>query len=88
MKEYVLLIRMEPQNAEYYYQAGLLFAKRDKSDRAAEFFRKCIELDPKHSGGHYELGYLLYRSKHAVEAKNELDLAIKFKQDNSPSRPG
>jgi tetratricopeptide (TPR) repeat protein len=82
LKEYVLLIKMEPQNADYYYRAGLLFSKRDKSDRAAEFFRKCVELDPKHSDAHYELGHLLYRSKHTVEAKTELDLAIKYRQDN------
>ena len=82
LKEYVLLIKMEPQNAEYYYKAGLLFANREKSERAAEFFRKTVELDPKHSDAHYELGFLLYRSKHAVEAKTELDIAIKYSQDN------
>jgi tetratricopeptide (TPR) repeat protein len=82
LKEYVVLIKREPQNAEYYYRAGLLFANREKSERAAEFFRKTVELDPTHSDAHYELGFLLYRSKHTVEAKTEFDLAIKYRQDN------
>lgn len=82
LKEYVLLIKMDPENADCYYKAGLLFANREKNDRAGEFFRKAVELDPKHSDAHYELGFLLYRSKHTVEAKTELDLAIKYRQDN------
>ncbi len=82
LKEYVLLIRMEPENADHYYRAGLLFVKREKADRATEFFRKAVQLDPQHSDAHYELGYLLYRSKHPVEAKAELDLAIKYRQNN------
>ncbi len=82
LKEYVLLIKMEPKNAQYYYRAGLLFANREKNERAADFFRKSVELDPKHSNAHYELGLLLYRSKHTVEAKTEFDLAIKYNQDN------
>lgn len=82
LKEYVLLIKMEPENAELYYQAGLLFTKRENSDRAGDFFRKTIELDPRHGNAHYELGYLLYKSSSTVEAKSELDLAVKYRPDN------
>ncbi len=82
LKEYLLLIRMEPDTSEHYYHAGLLFAQRGKIDRAADFFRKTIKIDPRHSDAHYELGHLLYRTKHPVEAKVELDLAVRYGQDN------
>jgi tetratricopeptide (TPR) repeat protein len=82
LKEHLLLIKMEPDNSAHYYNAGCLFAERNKTERAAEFLRKAIELDPRNSNAHYELGYILYRTKHPIEAKEELDLAIRYRQDN------
>ncbi len=82
LKEYLLLIKQEPNEAEYYYQAGLLFEKRDKSEKAAMYFRKSIELSPNHSDAHYHLGMILYRSKKPVEAKVEFDFSLKIQPDN------
>ena len=82
LKEYLLLIKLEPQEADYFYQAGMLFEKRDKSDKASNYFRKAIELNPKHSDSHYHLGYILYRNKKPVEAKVELETALKIQPDN------
>jgi tetratricopeptide (TPR) repeat protein len=82
LKEYLLLIRLEPNQAEHYYRAGILFEDRNRSDKAVNYFRKAIELSPRHSGGHSRLGLLLYKSKKPVEAKTELDLAIKYNPEN------
>ena len=80
LKEYLLLIKLEPHSAEHVFRAGTLFEKRDNAERAAGFFRKAIELDPKHSDAHFRLGLQLYRGKHPSEAKVELEQAI-----NGPS---
>lgn len=82
LKEYLLLIKKNPERADYYYNAGELFEERNRTDKAINYYRKTIELDPRHSNAHYKLGILLYRSKKPVEAKDELEKAIKIKPDN------
>ncbi len=82
LKEYLLLIKLEPDNPDYYYQAGTLFESRDKSDKAANYYRKTIQLDPRHSDAHFKLGEILYRKKKPVEAKKELELSINLNPDN------
>ncbi len=82
LKEFLLLIKKNPNHGDYYYNAGELFEDRNKTDKATNYYRKTIELDPRHSNAHYKLGLLLYRSKKPVEAKDELEKAIKLKQDN------
>ncbi|MBT3274015.1 MAG: tetratricopeptide repeat protein [Spirochaetales bacterium] len=82
LKEYLLLMKLEPEVSENYFQAGLLFEQRDNTDRAINFYRKAIEIDSRNSDAHYQLGFLLYKTKHHVEAKEELDLAINTREDN------
>ena len=82
LKEYLLLIKLEPTEADHYYHSGMLFEERNKSDKAVNFYRKTIEINPRHSGGHYKLGYVLYRGKKPVEAKVELENALKFDSEN------
>ena len=82
LKEYLLLIKLEPNNPEYYYSAGTLFEARDKSEKAANYYRKALQLDPRHSDAHFKLGELLYRNKKPVEAKKELELAINLNPEN------
>lgn len=82
LKEYLLLIKLEPNNPEYYYSAGTLFEARDKSEKAANYYRKTLQLDPRHSDAHFKLGELLYRNKKPVEAKKELELAINLNPEN------
>ncbi len=82
LKEFLLLIRLEPQVAEHYYRAGLIFENRQRSDKALNYFRKAVEIDPRHSDAHFRLGYSLFRSKKGVEAKLELEEAIRYNSNN------
>ena len=82
LKEYLLLLKMDPNNADYYYRAGKLFEERNKSEKASQYFRKAVELDPKHSDAHFALGQILYRQKKQAEAKAELEIALRFQPDN------
>ncbi len=63
LKEYLLLVKLEPGNAEYYYNIGSLFEKRERSDQAFGYYQKAIEANPKHIKAHAALGLLLYRGK-------------------------
>jgi tetratricopeptide (TPR) repeat protein len=78
LKEYLLLLKLEPQEADHYYQAGGLFEERNKSDKAVGYYRKAIEINERHHGAHYKLGVLLYKMKKPVESKAELERALRL----------
>lgn len=82
LKEYLLLIKNNPNNGEYYFKAGALFEARDKTEKAVGYYRKTIELDPRHPMAHFKLGLILYKSKRPVESKSEFEIAVKLEPDN------
>lgn len=82
LKEYLLLLKKDPGNPEYYFKSGEFFEARDKSEKAANYYRKTIELDPRHGMAHFRLGQILYRAKKPVEARAELETAIKILPEN------
>ncbi|MDR2313764.1 MAG: tetratricopeptide repeat protein [Spirochaetaceae bacterium] len=83
LKEYILLIKLAPDRAEYYYWAGKLFTERNRPDMAQNYLRKAAELAPRDPKIHYELGVMLYKNKNTVEAKDALERSLKLKADNA-----
>jgi len=82
LKEYILLVKGDPRNAEYYYQCARIFDIRGKADVAVKYARKAVELDPRHGKAHYILGVILYKTKHPLEARAEFELGMKFDPTN------
>ncbi len=82
LKEYLLLIRKDPNNPDYYYNAGRLFEERNRSQKAAALYKKAVEINPRHSAAHSGLGSLLFRAKRYAEAKGYLDEAAKMDPEN------
>lgn len=82
LKEYLLLIKMEPYNPDFYYNAGKLFEKRNKAAQAAQYYKKTIDMDPRNSDAHFSLGTLLYKGKRYNDAKIILAKALKLRPDN------
>ncbi|MBE6351230.1 MAG: tetratricopeptide repeat protein [Spirochaetaceae bacterium] len=76
LKEFLLLTKLEPHNAENFFNAGKLFEQRGKSEQALSFYQKTIALNKKHTKAHASLGMMLYRTKQLVEAKKEIMYAI------------
>ena len=83
LKEYLLLIKLAPKNADYYYWAGKLFNGRNRSDMAEQYLSKSAELNPKDGKVHYELGLLQYREKKTREAKAAFEHALKLPNANA-----
>ncbi|MDR0496720.1 MAG: tetratricopeptide repeat protein, partial [Treponema sp.] len=77
LKEYVVLIKQQPDNPEYYYQAGKLFSSRKRPDLAEQYLRKAVTLSPKDTGYRFELGMFYYLSKKIKEAGVELETVLK-----------
>jgi len=82
LKEYIILMKKDPYNSEYYLKSGLLFEKRNKKDKAISLFRKAIKIDKRNQGAYYKLGSLLYQIRSMTEAKNALQKAIKLNKDD------
>lgn len=83
LKEYLLLMKLQPGNAEYCLQIGRLFESRNRSDRAIGYYKKALEINPRSADAHFRIGYLMYRAKRPVESRNELDLAVRFQPENA-----
>jgi tetratricopeptide (TPR) repeat protein len=77
LKEYLVLLKRDPQNAGYYFAVGRIFEERNRTDRAAQYYKKTTELDPRNGEARARLGLLLYRAKRSVEARAELDAAVR-----------
>ncbi len=82
LKEYLLLIKKEPVQADHYVAIGELFEERQMSNKALPYLQKAVELNPRHAGAHLRLGILVYRKKKLLEARAELEAAIKLDPEN------
>jgi tetratricopeptide (TPR) repeat protein len=82
LKEYLLLIKGQPENAEYHYNAATIFSSRNKGDAAENYFKKAISLNPKDPRYYTDLGTLLYLSKKIREAGSTLEEALKIDPNN------
>jgi len=78
LKEYILLVKLDPANAQNYYKAGYYFEERGKADNALKFYRKTLEIDPDHADAHLKLGMLFLRANRPLEARQELDIALRL----------
>ena len=78
LKEYVLLIKLRPENPEYYFQAGKLFSGRNRGDLAEQYLGKAVSLNPKEGRYRFELGMHYYLSKRIKEAGVEFEAALKL----------
>ncbi len=83
LKEYLLLTKYEPTEAESFYRAGLLFEERDSAERALGYYTKAILLDANHAMAHFKLGVVFYRQKKLLEARKELETSMKIDPGNA-----
>ena len=85
LKNFLLLTKLDPQNAENFYQVGCIYEQQNRYDLALGFMQKCAMLDKRHAKAHAEIGLMLYRTKQFNEAKKEIDMAIKLSPETYTS---
>ena len=85
LKNFLLLTKLDPQNADNFYQVGYIYEQQNRYDLALGFMQKCAMLDKKHAKAHAEIGLMLYRTKQFNEAKKEIDLALKLSPETYSS---
>jgi len=85
LKEFLLLTKLDPLNAENYYMCGKLYDQKGKVDQALVFFQKTIQHNKRHVKAHAAYALALFRSKQITEAKKEIDLAISLSPETVSS---
>jgi len=83
LKEYILLIKLCPENPNYYFLAGKIFGARNRSDLAEQYLRKAVSINPKEGRYRFELGMLYYLGKRIKEAGVEFDAALKLNPNDA-----
>ena len=85
LKNFLLLTKLDPTNAENFYQVGRIYEQQNRYDLALGFMQKCAMIDKKHAKAHAEIGLMLYRTKQFNEAKKEIDIALKLSPETYSS---
>lgn len=85
LKNFLLLTKLDPRNAENFYQVGRIYEQQNRYDLALGFMQKCAMIDKKHAKAHAEIGLMLYRTKQFNEAKKEIDMAIRLSPETYTS---
>jgi tetratricopeptide (TPR) repeat protein len=83
LKEYLLLVKKDEANAEYYFLIGSLFEKRSRPDKAVIYYKKAVSLDERNAPSYAALGSLLYRAKRFNDARVYLDKATSLDPENT-----
>lgn len=82
LKHYLILTKLEPNNAENYFNCGQIYEQLNRYDVALGFMQKTTYLDKKHAKAHAEIGLMMYRTKQYNEAKKEIDISLKLNPEN------
>ena len=85
LKQYLLLTKLNPRDAENFYNVARIYEAKGKSDAALGFYDKTIKLNKRHVKAHAAMGLLLFRAKQLQEAKKEIDLAISLSPETFSS---
>ncbi len=67
-KELLLILKLEPENYNYYYRVGEIFYQRNFKENAAGYFQKAYELNPSHIDTLFRLGEIYYDSRRPSDA--------------------
>lgn len=84
-KEFLILTKLEPGNADNFYQVGLLFQKSGLLNKALPYFQNAITIDPSHAQAQYQLGQLQYHLGTISDAKASLLQAVRLETGNYPA---
>jgi superkiller protein 3 len=75
-------IRLEPNNADAYYNLGNAFADAKRNEDAAAAYRKALELSPAFAEAHDNLGTLLFTLGQLNEAAQHFQEAIRLQPEH------
>jgi Tfp pilus assembly protein PilF len=85
LREFLLLTKLEPNNADNYFNVGRIYEQQNRSDLALGFFQKTVSLNKRHAKAHASIGLILYQMKQYQEAKHEIDFSLSISPETYSS---
>ncbi|MCX7632424.1 MAG: tetratricopeptide repeat protein [Turneriella sp.] len=77
-KEYLILTRLEPNNAENFYNVGILFETANMGEKALPYFKQAVKIKPTHAEAFHHIGIIEYNVGNINDAKLALTEAVKL----------
>lgn len=81
-KEFLILTKLNPDNADNFYQVGLLFEKSGMFNKALPYFQNAVKVDGNHSDAHYQAGFIYFHLSNLADAKKSFNEAVRLAPDN------
>ena len=78
--QYQLLLRKEPNDVEALFQAGYISFKLEQLGQAKDYFRKLVQVDPKHAAGAANLAALEAQWNEKYKGRNEKTQGITLRE--------
>lgn len=85
LKQYLLLTKLDSNNAEWYFRCAKIFESRGKPDQALTFYQKTLALDRRNVQAYAASGLLLFHAQQFSEAKKAIDHAIQLSPETCSS---
>ena len=76
--EFLILTKLEPMNAENFYQVGLLFKNAGMVDKAVHYFKQASKINPAHENALLHNGIMTYQQGNLPDAKKALSQAVQL----------
>ncbi|MGL4985676.1 MAG: tetratricopeptide repeat protein [Treponemataceae bacterium] len=76
LDEFLMLIKLEPKNAEYFFQVGKLLEKKGLYDQAALYYQQTGKIDKRHAKSFEAMGLLLLRFKKFDQARQAFETIL------------
>jgi tetratricopeptide (TPR) repeat protein len=83
LTSYRLALRDQPNDPKVLQNMAIAFSKTGRLDEAVRCYRRALDLEPRLSGAHYGLGFLLLKQGDAKGAQEHLELFL----DQPPRGP-
>jgi len=80
--QYKKLIKLQPDNAIWYFWYAFLLQKCNKFKLSEENFKKCLEIDPNHQGANGNYAYSLYLNGDYKNAYKYIQIALNKEIDS------
>ncbi|NMM20008.1 MAG: hypothetical protein HHJ15_08690 [Rhodoferax sp.] len=74
-ERYAQVLSKQPSHLGALNSIAVIYAQTERSDKALQFFKRVLELEPRASHTHNNLGYALLLTGQLAEAESELKLA-------------
>jgi len=81
-ERYLQVLGRQPLHLGALNAIAVVYAQTERNDKAIEYFRRALELDPKASHVHNNLGYALLLAGRLDESESELKLARELSPSN------